>query len=183
MVLCMLERLIINNNKIGRYGPNGRGMGWGDHFIPHKFIKRSFERWANTSKQLVNAGREHQAPRKGSPFSSKGGRTKDKRQKEKQKLGMETCPGERVVKEKFPNTRQPSHKRICGEFWNLGGQHNREGKKKRNPQITGLDATPSGQVDRMLMSTSSEQGRNRELLAARLGCGLGLNALRTIWGS
>ena len=22
---------------------DGRGIGWGDHFIPHKFIKRSLE--------------------------------------------------------------------------------------------------------------------------------------------
>ena len=22
---------------------NGRGIGWGDHFLSHKFIKRSFE--------------------------------------------------------------------------------------------------------------------------------------------
>ena len=33
---------------------------------------------------------------------------------------METCPGEGVVKEeKFPNTREPSHWQVCGEFWNL----------------------------------------------------------------
>ena len=44
---------------------------------------------------------------------------------------METCPREGVMKgEKFPNTSKPSHQRACGEFWNLGGQHNREGKKK-----------------------------------------------------
>ena len=44
---------------------------------------------------------------------------------------METCPGEGVVKEeKFPNNRKPTHWRVCGEFWNLGGQHNWEGDKK-----------------------------------------------------
>ena len=43
---------------------------------------------------------------------------------------METHPSEGVVKEeKFPNTRKPSHQRVCGEFWNLRGQHNQEGKK------------------------------------------------------
>ena len=47
---------------------------------------------------------------KGSPFSSKGNRAKYKRQKERQELGMETHPGEGVMKEeKFPNTRKPSH--------------------------------------------------------------------------
>ena len=70
---------------------------------------------------------------KGSPFSSKGGRTKYKRKKERQKLGMETCPTEGVVKEKkFPNTRKPSHLWVCGEFCNLRGQHNWEEKKKKN---------------------------------------------------
>ena len=45
---------------------------------------------------------------------------------------MESHPGKGVMKEeKFPNTRKPSHQRVCGEFWNLKGQHNREGKKKK----------------------------------------------------
>ena len=42
---------------------------------------------------------------------------------------METHPGERVMKEeKVPNTRKPSHQWVCGEFWNLRGQHNGEEK-------------------------------------------------------
>ena len=41
-------------------------------------------------------------------------------------LGMETCPGEAVVKEeKFPHSRKPSHRWVCGKFWNLRRQHNR----------------------------------------------------------
>ena len=43
---------------------DGRGIVRGDHFLPHKFIKRTFERWVNSTKQLLNAGRGHQAPRK-----------------------------------------------------------------------------------------------------------------------
>ena len=35
----------------------------GEHFLPHKFIKRTFKRQVNSTKQLLNAGREHQAPR------------------------------------------------------------------------------------------------------------------------
>ena len=39
-----------------------------------------------------------------------------------------------MKEEKFPNTRKPSHWRVCGEFWNLRGQHNQEGKNKtKNP--------------------------------------------------
>jgi len=44
---------------------------------------------------------------------------------------METCPGEGDLKEKFPNTRKPSHWQVSGEFWNLRGHHNREGEKKK----------------------------------------------------
>jgi len=43
---------------------DGGGVGRGKHFIPHKFIKRAFKRGVNSTKQLLNAGREHQAPRK-----------------------------------------------------------------------------------------------------------------------
>ena len=34
-----------------RGGPemDGRGIGWGDHFLPHKFIKRTFQCLANST--------------------------------------------------------------------------------------------------------------------------------------
>ena len=49
--------------------------------------------------------------------------------RETKELGMETHPGEGVIKEeKFPNTRKPSHRQVCGEFWDLRGQHNWEEK-------------------------------------------------------
>ena len=53
-------------------------------------------------------------------------------------LGMETHPGEGVMKEKkFPNSRKPSHQRICGEFCNLRGQHKRrKGKRKQKQKLT-----------------------------------------------
>ena len=43
---------------------DGGGVGQGEHFLPHKFIKRAFKRRVNSIKQLLNAGRGHQAPRK-----------------------------------------------------------------------------------------------------------------------
>ena len=43
---------------------DGGGVGWGEHFLPHKFIKRAFKRRVNSTEQLLNAGRGHQAPRK-----------------------------------------------------------------------------------------------------------------------
>ena len=41
---------------------------------------------------------------------------------------METHPKKGVLKEKFPNTRKHSHQWVCGEFWDLGRQHNLEEK-------------------------------------------------------
>ena len=79
---------------------------------------------------------------------------------------METCPGEGVVK--FPNTRKPSHWQVCGEFWNLRGQHNWEGRWG-NPQNMHLTATPSREVAQMFTSATSEWGLNREAWIACLG--------------
>ena len=84
---------------------------------------------------------------------------------------METRPGEGVMKEeKFPNSRKPFHWWVCGEFRNLRGQHNWEGKKKKkNSQNMCLTTTPSGEVAQMLASATSEQGLDRAGLVACLG--------------
>ena len=49
---------------IGGRSQDGGGVGRGEHFLPHKFMKRAFKRRVNSTKQLLNAGRGHQAPRK-----------------------------------------------------------------------------------------------------------------------
>jgi len=68
---------------------------------------------------------------------------------------MEACPREGVVKEeKLPNTREPSHQRVYGEFGNLKGQHNQEGEKKKH-RICALTTTPSREIARMLASATS----------------------------
>ena len=43
----------------GQY-QDGGGIGWGDH----KFIKRSYECGATSTKQLINTDGGHQIPRK-----------------------------------------------------------------------------------------------------------------------
>ena len=94
---------------------------------------------------------------------------------------METHPGEGVVKqEKFPHSRKPSHRQVCGEFWNLRGQHNREKKKKKKkpPQNKRLTATASGEGTQMFAMATSKWGLGREAWAA--SSVRGLNALRTI---
>ena len=61
------------------------------------------------------------------------------------KRETETHPGVGVVKEeKVPNSRKPSHRQVCGEFWNLRGQHNWEEKKKT--QSTCPTATANREV-------------------------------------
>ena len=91
------------------------------------FHKTTSEHWRRTP-----------GTQKGSPFSSKGGRTKYKIQKERQELGMKPCPGEGMVKEeKFPHSKKPSHSQVCEEFWGLRGQHNQEEKKKKKPYRIG----------------------------------------------
>ena len=76
---------------------------------------------------------------------------------------------EGVAKEdKFPNTRKPSHQWVCGEFWNLRGQHKQEGEKKKPTKYT-PNCNSNGEVTQMLMSATSEQGLNREAQVAFLG--------------
>ena len=77
---------------------------------------------------------------------------------------METRPKDGVMKkEKFPNTRKPSHRQVHGEFWNLRGQHDWEElkNKKKNLQNMRLTTTPSGELAQTLPATTSEWGLNR----------------------
>ena len=76
-----------------------------------------------------------------------------------------------MKEEKFPNSRKPSHRRVCREFWNLRGQHNWEEKKKQNSKNMHLTTTASREVAQMLASTTSElstRGLDRETRAASL---------------
>ena len=70
-----------------------------------------------------------------------------------------------MKEEKLPHSRKPSHRWVCGEFWNLRGQHNWE-EKKQNPQNRCLTATASGEVAQMLTSATSERGLDREVWVA-----------------
>ena len=80
---------------------------------------------------------------------------------------METRPGEGVVKEeKFPHHRKPSHRHVCGEFWNLRGNITGRGRKKKKTQNTCLTATASGEVAQRLLSATSKRGLGREVQAA-----------------
>ena len=79
----------IKTEWFGRWSQIGRGIEWGDHFLPHKFIKRSFECWAASTKQLLNTGGGHQAPRKAahSLWKEVGQNIKDKRRNKRVRDG------------------------------------------------------------------------------------------------
>ena len=69
---------------------------------------------------------------------------------------METHSGEGVMKEKFPNSRKPSQRQVCGE--------NKQ-TNKQNPQNRRLTATASGEVAQRLASATSKRGLDREAQA------------------
>ena len=101
-------------------------VGQGEHFLPHKFIKRTFKHRVYSTKQLLNASRGHQAPRKATHCLQK---EVGKNIEETKEGGTKLCPRKGVLKrEKFPNTRKHSHCRVCAEPWKHRGQHNREEK-------------------------------------------------------
>ena len=78
---------------------------------------------------------------------------------------METCPGERVMKEKkFTHTRKPYHKWVSGGLCNLRGEHNQK-KRERKKQNICLTAITSREMAQTLTSSSSEWGLRREVQA------------------
>ena len=90
---------------------------------------------------------------------------------------METHSREGVVKEeKFPNTRKPSHWRVCGEFWNLRGHHNLEENKTKQNKTTDYvsnrntqgKSSPDARVCQQLRA-GAEQGGAGCMLRVRAG--------------
>ena len=115
-------------------------------------------------KELLNAGEEYQAPRKAACSLQKeiGQNIKNKKRDKRVRNGDHPRKGV-ITEEKFPNTRKPSHSWVCGEFWNLRGQHNRESwKKNKKPPNMHLTATPSREVAQKFASTTMKWGLNRE---------------------
>ena len=72
-----------------------REIGWGDYFLPKRFIKTSFEYWATSTKQLLNTDRGHQAPRKAAHSLQKevGQNTEDKKRDKRGRDGDPSCTG------------------------------------------------------------------------------------------
>ena len=135
----------------GRSYDGGR-IGLGDHSLPHKFIKRSLECWATATKQLLNAGGGHQAPREAAHSSlgkEVGQNIKDKKRDKRVKDGDPSWGGSRDGGEVFKHQETPSP---IGLRWNKG---KKERKKKENLQIMCLAVTPSREVAWTHASSSS----------------------------
>ena len=135
-------------------------IGWGDHFLPDKFIKKSFELWTNSTKQLLNTGGGCQAPRK-SALSLQKEIEQNIKDKKRDKRVRDGTP------------ENPLSCRSVGEFWNLRGQYNWEEETHTDThththtQIACLTITPSGEVAQTLRFRN--QGLNREPWAVCLG--------------
>ena len=120
---------------------------WGDHFLPDKFIKKSFELRTNSTKQLLNAGGGLQAPRKSALFLQKEieQNIKDKKRDKRVRDGT------------------PGNPLSCGSVGSFGISEGnitgRKKKKKQKQKNTCLTITPSGEVAQTL--GSRKQGLNR----------------------
>ena len=160
------------------------------HAVVHGVLKSQTRRWQrNRMRRALSPSQIHQkviwmlinfhktaseccwryqAPRKTAQSLQKEVQQNIKDKTRDINLGTETHPREGVVKEvKFPHGGKPSHRHVCGDFWNLRGQHNwEENTKTQNMHLT---AVVSWEVAQTLVSTTSKWG-----LGMERGCITGL---------
>ena len=100
---------------------------------------------------------------KGCPFSSKGGRTKYERQKQRQKSqGWRPILGRKSRRGRSSQiVRTFSQAALWGSFGISEGNITKKEKKKKT-QNTHLTATASGEVAQMLVSITSKRGLGKE---------------------
>jgi len=84
---------------VGEASQDGGGIGQGDHFLPHKYIKRSSACGTVSTKQLLNTGGGPQIRRKANQSPSNEVEQNIKTKRETKDLGTETHSGDAVVKE------------------------------------------------------------------------------------
>ena len=138
----------------------------GDYFLTHKFIKRLFECWATSTKQLLNAGGGHQAPLKAAHSLWK--EVGQNEQKERQKSwGWRFILRRESWRRSFQTSGNPLISRSVGSFGisegNITGKENK--KQKQNMCLT---TTPSREVAQMLTSASTRE-LDKEVRVAFLG--------------
>ena len=148
----------------------------GDHYLPHKFIKSSFESWTNSTQQRLNTGGGQQAPRKAAHSLRKevGQNIKYKKRDKRVRDGNPYQGGRHEGDDsKHQETLSPVGS--VGSF--AISEHNITWRKYTHTHththtlthITLLTAISRGEVAQTLTSTSSERGLNREARAACLG--------------
>ena len=113
----------------GGRSQDGGGLGRGDHFLPYKFIKRTFESWANFTKQLLTTSRRHQATRKADHHLRKevGQNIKDKKRDKRARDGDPSWEGSH----NRGSFQTPGNPLIGGSVGSLGiSEENVKGRKK-----------------------------------------------------
>ena len=102
----------------------------GDHFLPYKFMERTFERWANSTKQLPIASRGHQASRKAAHclWKEVGQNIKGKKRDKRARDGDPSREGSRN-RGSIQTPGNPLTGGSGGSFWisegNLNGRKNK----------------------------------------------------------
>ena len=137
-----LAELTFNSPISGGRSQDDSGIGQGDHFLRYKFIERTFEHWANFTKQLT-ASRRHQAPRKAAHHlrNEVGQNTKDKKRDNRASNGHPSWV-ESHNRGSFQTPGNPLTGGSGGSFQISEGNLNGR-KNKQNPEITCLKATAS----------------------------------------
>ena len=97
-------------NKVLGWSQNGGGIRLGDHFLPHKYIKRSSACGVMSTEQFLNTDGGPQIIEKAnqSLWNELGQRKKMER--ETKNFRTEIHPGEGAVKEKFLYNRKSSYR-------------------------------------------------------------------------
>lgn len=125
----LLIQLNIKNTNKGQ-SHDGRAKGWGVHFLPHKYIRRSS---SCEAKQTFESWQRTPDTQKVKRISLKWSGTKYNDENRGKGSGKDTHLGEGVMKkEKFPQKRKPCHR------WGLGIFRSSEGsimRKKKNYRI------------------------------------------------
>ena len=76
-----------------------------------------------------------------------------------------------MKEEKFPKSRKPSHRRVCGEFWTLRGQHNWEGGENPTDYASNCNSLQRSSPDACIrhQPVGAEQGGVGCMLRVRTG--------------
>ena len=147
-----------------RRSQDGRGVGRGEHFLPHKLIKRAFKRRVNSTKQLLNASRGHQAPRKATQlFERRGKKIKDKIRDKRGRDGAPSREGslkKREVSKHQETFSLPNVPSFGSTEGNITGRKKNKQLKLAHCEPEGN--SPSGEAEQTPAHAIRKQGLGRE---------------------